>query len=120
MSEPRHDPFPDEMLRFIEANIGSVEHLEILRILSEAPEQTRGVTELARACQMQEPAAIEQLVALEKRGLLKLQSSSAQLISYGAGSAEREEMLRRLLRYYRERPVTLINLIYRNRHVTGT
>jgi DNA-binding transcriptional ArsR family regulator len=107
------DAIPDELLAFIDANVESVEQLEILRVLSETPASKHGADDLARACQIQPSAIAAHLAVLEQRGLLIAQQLGSQtLCTYGAHTKEKERMLGQLLQYYKERPVTLIKLIY--------
>lgn len=42
------DPFPEEIKKFIDANIESIEQLEILRVLGECPQREWSFAELAK------------------------------------------------------------------------
>jgi len=107
------NPISADLLRFIEANIGSVEQLEILRVLGESPERSRTATELSRECQCKPSEIDMHLAALRERGLLRMQQQESQILYiHGGGSNEKDELLVRLLQCYRERPVTLIKLAY--------
>lgn len=91
----------------------SVEQLEILRILGEAPDTPHAVPELARSAQIQASAIAGQLAALEQRGLVRTQVlESRPVCCYAPRTPEIGEFARRLLQLYRERPVTLIRLVY--------
>ncbi len=107
------DPLPDEIRRFLEANIDSVEQLEILRLLGEDPQKDWAADVLAREVQLQPSAARPHLDALKDRGLITLTGQGAGLTArHGAATPELEAELARLLQVYRERPVTMINLVY--------
>jgi DNA-binding MarR family transcriptional regulator len=107
------DPIADDLSRFLDANVESMEQLEILRILGEAPETQWSVSELVRAAQIQPSAIAAQLAALEQRGLLKTQVLESHLhCKYAPRTPEIGQLLERLLQFYKERPVTLIRLVY--------
>jgi len=104
---------PEDLLQFIDANVESVEQLEILRVLGETPAKQHRADELALECQIQPTKMANQLASLEQRGLIKTQIQEPHtLCSYGPSSADKEQMLQRLLQCYKERPVTLIKLVY--------
>lgn len=107
------DPLPPEVKRFVEAHIDSVDQLEILRVLGEDPAREWRADELAREVQVQAPAIGSHLAALRARGLLVLSTRDADnFCRYGPATPELESMMARLLQVYRERPVTMINLVY--------
>ncbi|HWG44527.1 MAG TPA: hypothetical protein VN688_17240 [Gemmataceae bacterium] len=107
------DPIPEEVKRFVEANIDSVDQLEILRILGENPEKEWNAVALAREVQTQAQTIGTHLAALQGRGLLVVMTRGTDLFCrYGAGTPELENRMKQLLQVYRERPVTMINLVY--------
>jgi DNA-binding transcriptional ArsR family regulator len=107
------DPVPEELVRFIDANVESVEQLEILRNLGENPGKPWSADELAAASQTQPSRIGAHLTALESRGLLTTQTQDGrQVYRYGPRTVEAEKLLRQLLEFYKERPVTLIKIIY--------
>lgn len=107
------DPLPEEVKQFMEANIDSVEQLEILRVLGEDPQREWPAAELAREVQTPASNILTHLAALRARGLLVTETRGADLFCrHGADSREREGMLTRLLQVYRERPVSMIRLVY--------
>ncbi|HJT75788.1 MAG TPA: ArsR family transcriptional regulator [Gemmataceae bacterium] len=107
------EAFPEEVKRFLDANVETVEQLEILRILAEDPGREWPSGELAREVQAQPPALLTHLAALHGRGLLALETRGTDVICrYGPKTPELEAGLSRLLQVYRERPVTMIKLVY--------
>jgi DNA-binding MarR family transcriptional regulator len=107
------DPIPDEVKRFLEANIDSLEQLEILRLLGEDPQKEWHAADLAREAQTPLPTIGAHLSALQARGLLTTQTRGADLLCrYGPSTPELRNRLDQLLQVYRERPVTMINLVY--------
>ena len=112
-SEPnRVDAFPQEIMRFIEANIDSMDQLEILRILAADPRKEWSSAALARAVQTQSQVIATNLDALERRGLLTVSRGANYSCRYGLRTLELENEVTRLLRLYHERPVSLIQLLY--------
>lgn len=106
-------PIPDELLRFVDSHVESIEHLEILRILGESQDKAWTADELARAAQIQPTAIGTHLAVLEERGLVKTDGTPGErTCRYGPRSAELARLLEELLRFYKERPVTLIKLVY--------
>jgi hypothetical protein len=100
---------PDDLLRFLEANVDSIEQLELLRIVGGSPGRQWGVDELATKAQ----APLSAIAALEQRGFLQTQVAGSLVTCTAAPlTLEREAMLSRLLQFYNERPVTLIKIVY--------
>ncbi len=107
------DPLPEEVKRFMEANIDSVDQLEILRVLGEDPHKEWNAADLAREAQTPPETIGPHLAALQARNLLAIQVRESGLFCrYGPGTPELEERMHRLLQVYRERPVTMIKLVY--------
>jgi hypothetical protein len=107
------DPFPEEVKRFMDQNIESIEQLEILRILGEDPEKEWSATVLAREVQAPPQGIAAHLAGLHSRGLLTSVPRDKDLFwRYGPRTPELEQMVGRLLQLYRQRPVTMINLVY--------
>lgn len=107
------DPIPVDVKRFIEMNIDSVDQLEILRALGEDPMKEWSATALVQEVQTQVETIGQHLAALQTRGLLVVRTQGSELYCRcGANNPEIEDMINKLLRVYRERPVTMINLVY--------
>jgi len=97
------------MLRFLDENVDSVDHLEVLRVLSEAPNQTLDLAEVVARAQTTPVLAMR----LEQRGLLRTEMIGATAVCRFADvPPETESLLKQLLQLYRERPVTLIKTVY--------
>jgi hypothetical protein len=106
-------PIPEDIKRFLDRNIETLEQLEILRILGEDRAQARDASALAEMVQTQPQIAAQHLAALDARGLLTLAvDGTGQLARHGPKTPELEDMVNRLLQLYKERPVTLIKLVY--------
>jgi hypothetical protein len=107
------NPLPEEVKRFLEANIDSVDQLEILRVLGEDPQKEWHAPALAREVQSAPQSIDWHLAALNARGLLVLQKRGSELFCrYGPNNPELAERTAQLLQVYRERPVTMIKLVY--------
>jgi hypothetical protein len=107
------DPVPEEIVRFIDANVDSIEQLEILRILGDDPQRHWAAADLAQQAQIPPAAIAAQLATLQGRGLLTVvQQGGAPHCRYGGPPGPAQDMLARLLKLYSERPVTLIKLVY--------
>ncbi|HEY7314332.1 MAG TPA: hypothetical protein VH643_33585 [Gemmataceae bacterium] len=107
------DPIPDDVKQFVEANIDSVDQLEILRVLGEDPAKEWSAATLVQQVQTQAHSIEAHLAALQTRGLLVTMPRGTNLFCrYGPRTPELEDMVDRLLQVYRERPVTMINFVY--------
>lgn len=106
------DPIPDEVRRFLDENVESVDQLEVLRILGEDPAREWAAGELAGELQADPQALSSDLVALHSRGLLKRAARGTEVFcQYGPATPELADALGLLLRVYLERPVTMIRLV---------
>lgn len=107
------EPLPEDTKRFLEANIDSLDQLEILRVLGEDPQREWRAIDLADAVQAAPQTIGTHLAVLQGRGLLSLQTRDAELFCrHGPANAELTERVESLLQVYRERPVTMIKLVY--------
>jgi hypothetical protein len=97
----------------MQANVESLEQLELLRVLSEDPNQEWELAPLGREVQCDPPAAESHLAALSSRGLLTvITRGTEKFYRHGCGSPALDKMLSRLLQIYKERPVSMIRLVY--------
>jgi hypothetical protein len=107
------DPFPEDLARFMDQNVESIDQLEILRVLGEDREREWDVGSLAGAVQARPQAVRAHLAAMQSRGLLTTMTRETGLACrYGAGTAELDHLVDRLLQMYKERPVTMIKMVY--------
>jgi hypothetical protein len=107
------DPIPEEIARFLATNIDSFAQLEVLRVLGDDPSKEWAAAELSREVQARPAALASHLAVLQSRGLLTTVTRGADLFCrHGPDTPERERLVSRLLGLYRERPVTLIKMVY--------
>jgi hypothetical protein len=107
------EPFPEDLDRFLEANIESVDQLEILRVLGEEPGREWPIHELAGALHVGEQDTARNVWALQGRGLLTAERRDPVAVCRsGANSPDLERLVQRLLQLYRERPVSMIRIVY--------
>jgi DNA-binding MarR family transcriptional regulator len=107
------DPIPEPIARFLDCNVESIEQLEMLRVLGEAPGKEWTAGDLAKEVQCRSADIGGHLAALQQRGLLKTeQRQSLTICRHAPATPEIEGQLDELLRFYKERPVTLIKAVY--------
>ncbi|HEY7331087.1 MAG TPA: hypothetical protein VH592_25850 [Gemmataceae bacterium] len=107
------NPLPEEVKRFLETNIDSVDQLEILRVLGEDPDKEWPAVDLAREVQSAPQSINAHLNALHARGFLLVDKRESDLFCrYGPHSPDLVGRTAQLLQVYRERPVTMIKLVY--------
>lgn len=106
------DPIPEEVARFIDNNVESMEQLEILRVLGEGP-RTWSAQDLAREAQIEPSLLAGHVEALQNRGLLKCEPQGDETgYRCAPTTPELERQLSELLLFYKQRPVSLIKLVY--------
>lgn len=111
--DERAGTFSEDVTRFLYDNVESIDQLEILRVLGEDQEREWDSIALAGAVQSDPQAVRAHLAAMHARGLLEMTARGAGFACrYGAGTPEMEDMIRRLLQLYKERPVTMIKMVY--------
>ena len=107
------EPLPQDVERFMDSYLESVEQLEILRILGEDPSREWDAAGLAHLIQAAPDVVAGHLGALQKKGLITCTAKDAHLsCRHGAAAPDLEAKVARLLQLYKERPVTMINRIY--------
>ena len=107
------EPLPDDIRRFLDGNIETIDQLEVLRVLGEKPDREWTPALLSAEVQADPQLVAAHIVALQGRGLLTAQTRGAELIArHGARTPELQALVGRLLQLYRERPVTMIKLVY--------
>jgi hypothetical protein len=107
------EPLPQDVCRFLGENIESIDQLEILRVLGEGP--GREWTAAALVAEVQGPPddMAGHLAALAARGLIAADRAGGEAAwRYGPATPEIDAMVRQLLQCYRERPVSMIKLVY--------
>jgi hypothetical protein len=107
------EPLPDDIRRFLDGNIETIDQLEVLRVLGEKPDREWTPAQLAAGVQADPQAVAAHVAALHGRGLLTAEQRGPDLVSrHGARTPELQTLVGRLLQLYRERPVTMIKLVY--------
>jgi hypothetical protein len=106
------EPFPEEIRRFLDGNIESIDQLEILRLLGEDPGREWTAAELAVAVQIEPAAVAAHLAAMRGRGLLAAEARGIDLVARHGPAPAVGELVGRLLQHYKERPVSMIKLVY--------
>jgi hypothetical protein len=107
------EPFPEDVVRFLDSYVESIDQLEILRVLGESPDREWSAARLAAELQSPADKLSADVAALAGRGLVSTQTRGQELVCrYSPATRELGEQLRRLLQYYRERPVSMIKLVY--------
>jgi hypothetical protein len=107
------DPFPEDVRLFLEGNIDCLEQLETLRILGGDPTREWSVADMAREAQTDAERMVGHLAALQARGLLTSERREGTVYCrYGVRTPDLEQKVSRLLESYRQRPVTMIRMVY--------
>jgi hypothetical protein len=107
------EPLPDDIRRFLDGNIETIDQLEVLRVLGEKPDREWTITSLAAAVQADPKLVAAHVAALQGRGLLTVVTRDTESITrYGARTPDLQDLVGRLLQFYRERPVTMIKMVY--------
>ena len=106
------NPLPDDVRRFLDEHIESLEQLEILRVIAEDPAREWRASELAAEIQAEPSAAAAHVTALAGRGLVIASSKDGEAARHGTATPELGGRLAAVLAAYRERPVTMIKLVY--------
>ncbi len=108
---------PADVARFLHEHVESIDQLEILRVLGEDPEREWSSMDLASEVQAEPLAVRAHIRAMHSRGLLIVRTEDAGIFCrYGAGTPELEKLMGWLLQIYRERPVTMIRMVYKDAH----
>jgi DNA-binding MarR family transcriptional regulator len=107
------DPIASMVLQFLDANVDSIQQLEILRALGEDRGRQWTARELADASQTDLSAIANQLTQLETRGLVKTELTGNEMVCrYAPRTPEIASLLEQLLQAYVAHPVSLIKRVY--------
>ena len=105
------DDLLEQTRQFVYANIPSVDHFRVLLLLHDDPERSWQAFEVVGRLRLPPPVAQTALADLHERGLLR-QESSDDCYRYAPCTEELSTMVHKLAALDRERPVTLIRMIY--------
>jgi len=107
------EPFPEDLARFLDSHVESIDQLEILRVLAEDQSREWTAVALATEIQAQPHGVTAHLNTLHARGLLSTETRGPDFVCrYHPATPELDALLSRLLQLYRERPVSMIKLVY--------
>jgi hypothetical protein len=120
---------PTDIARFIAANLDSVDQLRVLLLLQANPQLDWRVDEVCRQLYLSIPDAAAHLAKLAERGFASAHKPEAQAREASQGAAptyryaprteEMAAMGRHIADLDRQRPVTLINLLYSRARTQG-
>lgn len=107
-----NEDFPEDVRRFILDNLGSVEELEVLLMLRGAPEKNWSAAEVGQALYTSPAGAAMRLADLHAHGLLALIEGPEKLYCFRPARADMPVLINQLADLYKQRRVSVINLIY--------
>ncbi|HEX3624537.1 MAG TPA: hypothetical protein VH280_03835 [Verrucomicrobiae bacterium] len=96
---------------FIKTQLGSVDELRAVLLFQSSPEVTRDADETAGKLYIPPASAAKVLESLVKKGILAVSDGPGRYI-YRPGSKELEKLVEELARFDREKPVTLLKMVY--------
>jgi hypothetical protein len=103
---------PDDVARFINANIDSVEQLEILLLLRASGTKEWTAESIARELRINPDSAGMRLAMMRGQGLLALVDEAGGTYRYEPASADTDRVVRALADTYAQRRVSVITLIF--------
>ena len=107
------EAFPEDVRQFLRSCISSVEQLEILRVMGEDRTREWSAREICEKAQVSAESCQAHLEALHEHGILRVERTASRIyFQFGPTTAELEQKVRRLLELYRQRPVTMIRMVY--------
>jgi hypothetical protein len=104
------DPL-EESRGFVYSHLPTVDHFRVLLLLQDDPERGWQPSEIAGRLRLLPPVARAALADLHAKGLLEF-SDAEDCYRYAPRSAELDGMVRKLADFDRERPVSVIRMIY--------
>jgi hypothetical protein len=105
-------PIPEDIQNFLDIYIPSVEQLDVLLFLHENPTQEWRANDVSRALYRQPEWVGRRLDALVRHGLVTMREGSERRYRYDPATSMLDRTVRQLAKYYNERRVTIITLIY--------
>lgn len=104
------EEIPVAVRQLVRRHIGSMDHLELLMRLHEAPDQAIAAAELQRTAHLDAKTFSRCIADLVAAGLVK--EPAADTFQYGPRTVADREDVDALARMYHQRPVTLVKLVY--------
>ena len=102
---------PDDVIRFLDEHIDSVEQLEVLLLLHRAGDSAWTAEMVAAALYTQPASAARRLASLCDHGLLDEVAGHPAAYRYVADAADQGELISTLADTYRERRVAVVTAI---------
>jgi hypothetical protein len=102
---------PDDVIRFLDEHIDSVEQLEVLLLLHRAAESPWTAEMVAAALYTQPVSAARRLEALYADGLIERATGTREAYRYVADPADRGAMMATIADTYRARRVAVVTAI---------
>ena len=115
-------PLPPDVQRFLVEHVDSIAQLEILHLLHASPGSQHTAAGIARALGFDPAWASSELENLTNRGFLALSpNGAAPTFRFAPRTSELGETLEQVLRAFKERRVTVIDLVASkpSRHIRG-
>jgi hypothetical protein len=107
------DDFPEDVRRFLRANIASVAQLELLLLLRSAADQACSIADLSRILCMTPEMCLLQLADLQGRGLVAADEAAGErTFQFKPQSGELAAAVKALQDIYATRRVSVITAIY--------
>lgn len=106
------DDFPLELRQFIDRNIESIVQLETLLLLRQDPNRGWNADQIAKSLYIPPEMSGALIADLSRRGFVKPLSPAEATYSYQPADSESDLMIAQLARFYDERRVAVVSLIY--------
>jgi hypothetical protein len=103
---------PDDLRRFIAEHLGSIVQLELLLMLAADANKSWTPNEAAKALYISPEGARGFLEGMRQQGLCQISPDEPASYRFAPAKSEWEQLTRSLAEYYKDRRVTIINLIY--------
>jgi predicted ArsR family transcriptional regulator len=103
---------PDDLRRFIAEHLGSIVQLELLLLLAADAGKPWSAEEAAKALYVSPEATLGFLEQMRTQGLCQVESGDPMRYRFAPARPEHEQLTRDLAAVYKERRLTIINLIY--------
>ena len=103
---------PDDLRRFIAEHLGSIVQLELLLLLAADARKPWSAEEAAKALYVSPEATLGFLEQMRAQGLCQRENSDPIHYRFAPSRPEHEQLTQDLAAVYKERRLTIINLIY--------